>query len=108
MRLYLGVSKPRTLTVVNPSALYLHAGPSCTVRDINPVAPTHILIVPKRRDGLTQLRFATSEHAGVLGYMLQVAALLATSEELVGFRYGCAYRCRARVCCASSSYLDLE
>lgn len=55
-------------------------------RDINPVAPTHILIIPKRRDGLTQLRNATADHAGILGHMLEVAATIATEQKLEGFR----------------------
>ena len=56
-------------------------------RDIAPVAPTHILIIPKLRNGLTQLRHATADHAGILGYMLEVAAKLAKEEGLEGFRY---------------------
>ena len=36
-------------------------------RDISPQAPTHILLIPKRRQGLTQLRKATDEQKGVLG-----------------------------------------
>ncbi|KAG8467378.1 hypothetical protein KFE25_000694 [Diacronema lutheri] len=42
-------------------------------RDIAPVAPTHVLLIPKRRDGLTQLQRATAEHKHVLGHMLAVA-----------------------------------
>lgn len=61
-------------------------------RDVKPVAPTHVLIVPKRRDGLTQLRYATADQAGVLGHMLEVAARIATQEELEGFRYGFSVR----------------
>ena len=56
-------------------------------RDISPVAPTHILIIPKERNGLTQLRHATADHAGTLGYMLEVAAKIATQEGLEGFRW---------------------
>ncbi|CAM9425265.1 unnamed protein product, partial [Sphacelaria rigidula] len=55
-------------------------------RDINPVAPTHVLIIPKRRDGLTQLRYATADQAGLLGHMLEVAAKIANDEQLEGFR----------------------
>lgn len=57
-----------------------------TRRDINPVAPTHVLVVPKRRNGLTQLRYATADHSGVLGHMLEVAAKIANQEELDGCR----------------------
>ena len=30
-------------------------------RDINPQAPTHILVIPKRRQGLTQLNKARKQ-----------------------------------------------
>lgn len=62
--------------------------PENTNSDIAPVAPTHILIIPKTRNGLTQLRHATAEHAGMLGHMLEVAAHIAKEEELEGFRWG--------------------
>lgn len=67
---------------------YPHAKPlALRNRDIAPVAPTHVLIIPKLRNGLTQLRHATADHAGILGYMLEVAAKIAKEEELEGFRY---------------------
>lgn len=40
------------------------------LKDANPVAPTHVLIVPKHREGLTQLRFATPDHEAILGHLL--------------------------------------
>ena len=43
-------------------------------RDINPAAPTHVLLIPKQRDGLTKLGVATAEHAATLGHMMAVAA----------------------------------
>lgn len=51
------------------------------------MAPTHVLIIPKARNGLTQLRHATADHAGILGHMLEVAAKIAKEEELEGFRW---------------------
>lgn len=70
------------------AAFPLCLGNSCSFefRDINPVAPTHVLIIPKRRDGLTQLRHATADHVGVLGHMLEVAASIAIQEKLEGYR----------------------
>lgn len=56
-------------------------------RDIAPVAPTHVLLIPKRRDGLTQLQFATAEHKQVLGHMLAVAVpAIAAKEGLTSYR----------------------
>jgi len=55
-------------------------------RDINPVAPTHVLIIPKARDGLTGLGAATSEHAATLGHLMVAAAKVAKQEGLDDFR----------------------
>ena len=55
-------------------------------RDINPVAPTHILLIPKRREGLTGLGAATSEHAAILGHLMVTASAIAKQEGLEDFR----------------------
>ena len=56
-------------------------------RDINPAAPTHVLLIPKQRDGLTKLGVATAEHAATLGHMMAVAApAVAKQEGLEDFR----------------------
>ncbi|CAM9789201.1 unnamed protein product, partial [Ectocarpus sp. 13 AM-2016] len=69
-----------------PSTVVFEDDSVLAFRDIAPVAPTHVLIIPKVRNGLTQLRHATADHAGVLGHMLEVAAKIAKEEELEGFR----------------------
>lgn len=51
-------------------------------RDVNPVAPTHVLLIPKRRDGLTQLRFATEDHAALLGRMMAKVGRVAEAAGL--------------------------
>lgn len=43
-------------------------------KDINPQAPTHLLVIPKLREGLTQLRKAQPDHASILGHMLTCVA----------------------------------
>jgi len=43
-------------------------------KDISPAAPVHLLVIPKRREGLTQLRNAAVEHEYILGHLLRVAA----------------------------------
>ncbi|KMZ74842.1 Histidine triad nucleotide binding protein [Zostera marina] len=56
-------------------------------RDISPKAPTHIVIIPKVRDGLTGLSQAEERHCDILGYLMYVAKLVAKQEGLSdGFR----------------------
>ncbi|KAK3212052.1 hypothetical protein Dsin_016758 [Dipteronia sinensis] len=56
-------------------------------RDIAPQAPTHILIIPKARDGLTGLSKAEERHCDILGRLLYAAKLIAKQEGLEdGFR----------------------
>lgn len=55
--------------------------------DVNPQAPVHILVIPKRRDGLTQLAHAEERHEPILGHLLYAAKLVAKQEKLDdGFR----------------------
>ena len=49
-------------------------------RDIQPVAPTHILVIPKTP--IPSLADATSEHASLLGELLLAAAEIARKEGL--------------------------
>jgi diadenosine tetraphosphate (Ap4A) HIT family hydrolase len=59
-------------------------------RDINPVAPVHILVIPKQRSGLTQLSKASlataAQHQQLLGHLLLVASQVGASECPTGFR----------------------
>lgn len=56
-------------------------------RDINPMAPAHILVIPKDRNRLTALRRATAEHTDILGRLL-VATGEITSNKTLGFGDG--------------------
>jgi histidine triad (HIT) family protein len=51
-------------------------------RDIAPQAPTHILIIPKVRDGLTGISQAEERHEAILGKLLLAAANIAKKEGL--------------------------
>ncbi|CAM8971339.1 hypothetical protein QQ045_028528 [Rhodiola kirilowii] len=51
-------------------------------RDIQPQAPTHILIIPKDNDGLTGLAAAEERHCEILGRLLYTAKLVAKQEGL--------------------------
>jgi len=57
-------------------------------RDINPQAPVHVVLIPKKRDGLTQLSKATEGNKDVLGELLYAAKEVAEQEGLQpdGFR----------------------
>jgi diadenosine tetraphosphate (Ap4A) HIT family hydrolase len=55
--------------------------------DVNPQAPVHVLVIPKHRDGLTQLAHAEERHEPILGHLLYAAKLVAKQEKLDdGFR----------------------
>jgi len=53
-------------------------------RDINPQAPTHVLVIPRKH--IASLDAASGEDEGVLGHLNLVAARLARDEKLSGFR----------------------
>lgn len=55
--------------------------------DVSPQAPVHILIIPKARDGLTQLANADERHESILGHLLFTAKVIAKQQQLDnGFR----------------------
>ena len=57
-------------------------------RDINPVAPTHVLLIPKVRSGLTQLRYASPDQAALLGHLMSKVGAVAEAAGLgdAGYR----------------------
>ena len=61
-------------------------------RDINPQAPTHLLVVPNRV--IPTLDDATADDEAVLGRMLRVAADLARSEGIAEEGYRVMINCR--------------
>ena len=46
-------------------------------RDINPVAKVHFLVIPKNRQGLSQLSKATEAHSELLGHLMVATAKVA-------------------------------
>ena len=62
------------------SDLLYHDDEVVAFRDINPKAPTHILVIP--RDHIPSLNDTTPEHKRLLGHMVNVATALARSEKL--------------------------
>lgn len=50
--------------------------------DIHPQAPVHILLIPKHRDGLSQLSKAEEKHKEILGHLMVTVAKIAKQEGL--------------------------
>ncbi|KAJ3669002.1 hypothetical protein LUZ60_010952 [Juncus effusus] len=70
-----------------PATIVYEDEKALAFRDISPQAPTHIIIIPKVKDGLTRLAMAEERHLEILGYLLYVAKLVAKQEGLdEGFR----------------------
>lgn len=55
-------------------------------RDINPQAPTHIVLIPKKRDGLIKLSDAREDQKDVLGHLMYVGSQIAKKQCPNGFR----------------------
>lgn len=55
-------------------------------RDITPQAPVHILVIPKKRDGLTQLSNMRDDQKSLLGHLMFVAQMVGKKECPDGFR----------------------
>ncbi|PKA65624.1 14 kDa zinc-binding protein [Apostasia shenzhenica] len=65
-----------------PATVVYENDKAVAFRDINPQAPTHILIIPKARDGLTGLSKAEERHVEILGHLLYIANVVAKQEGL--------------------------
>ena len=64
---------------MSPCHLPFIQSPLC--RDINPQAPVHFLVIPKNRDGLTQLSKSTDRHEPLLGHLIHVASKVARQGD---------------------------
>ncbi|RVX02678.1 14 kDa zinc-binding protein [Vitis vinifera] len=70
-----------------PSTIVYEDEKVLAFRDVNPQAPVHVLVIPKLRDGLTQLGKAEVRHEQILGQLLYAARLVAEKEGILdGFR----------------------
>ncbi|OMO75007.1 Histidine triad (HIT) protein [Corchorus capsularis] len=70
-----------------PSAIVYEDDKVLAFKDINPQAPVHVLVIPKFRDGLTELGKAEPRHEEILGQLLYAARIVAEKEGIVdGFR----------------------
>ncbi|XP_038710578.1 14 kDa zinc-binding protein isoform X2 [Tripterygium wilfordii] len=70
-----------------PSTIVYENEKVLAFRDINPQAPVHVVVIPKFRDGLTQLGKAEARHGEILGELLYAAKIVAEKEGILdGFR----------------------
>lgn len=70
-----------------PAAIVKQDDKILAFKDINPAAPAHILVIPKDRAGLTNIRKASPEHIEILGRLMVAAGEIANDTEL-GFGDG--------------------
>lgn len=70
-----------------PAAIVKETDKVLAFKDINPVAPAHVLVIPKDRNGLTRISRATAEHSEILGQLMVVASEILRDEDL-GFGNG--------------------
>ncbi|MCL7049779.1 hypothetical protein MKW94_008457 [Papaver nudicaule] len=70
-----------------PSTIVYEDDKVLAFRDINPQAPVHVVLIPKFRDGLTELGKAEPRHSEILGHLLYTAKVVAEKEGILdGFR----------------------
>jgi len=67
-----------------PAQLVFEDAQSIAFKDINPQAPTHVLVVPKKH--LDSLSASVDDDAALLGHLQRVAAGLAGKLDLKSFR----------------------
>ncbi|XP_010260601.1 PREDICTED: 14 kDa zinc-binding protein [Nelumbo nucifera] len=66
-----------------PSSIVYEDEKVLAFRDINPQAPVHVLVIPKFRNGLTQLSKAEPKHTEILGHLLHAAKVVAEKEGIM-------------------------
>ncbi|DBA86680.1 hypothetical protein WJX77_002961 [Trebouxia sp. C0004] len=70
-----------------PATILYEDETALAFKDINPQAPVHFLVIPKNRDGLTQLSKCSDQHEPLLGHLIRVASKVALQEGCEkGFR----------------------
>ena len=65
-----------------PSTVVFEDDDVLAFRDVSPQAPTHILLIPKVRAGLTRISNAVESHQQILGKLMYTASVVAKQEKL--------------------------
>lgn len=67
------------------SGEFVHQDEQCVViRDINPQAPTHVLVIP--REHMASLDDASQKDEALLGHLLRIGARVANEQERESYR----------------------
>ena len=74
-----------------PADIVLETDESIAFRDINPQAPTHILIIPKRH--IATINDVSADDAETVGQLFEVAARIASSEGIAEDGYRVVMNC---------------
>ena len=75
-------------------------------RDIQPCAPVHIIVIPKKMQGLNMLSSAKEEHIPILGKLMYACTVIAQQEKLDN-GYRVVVNC-GKDGCQSVNYLHLH
>jgi histidine triad (HIT) family protein len=67
-----------------PATIIYEDDLSLAFRDVNPQAPVHFLVIPKKP--IAKLSDANADDQSLLGHLLLVASKVAAQEGLTGFR----------------------
>ncbi|MCH9756099.1 MAG: histidine triad nucleotide-binding protein [Gammaproteobacteria bacterium] len=68
-----------------PAEIVLETDELLAFRDVNPQAPTHILVIPKKH--IQTINHATPDDEAVLGKLILAAKAIAAQEDLKDFGY---------------------
>lgn len=76
-----------------PADIVFENDSAVAFRDINPQAPTHVLIIPKRH--IATINAIEAEHAGEIGQLFLAAAAIARNEGIAEDGYRVTMNCNA-------------
>ena len=65
-----------------PAAVVYEDDLCMAFKDVAPVAAKHFLLIPKNRQGLSQISKATDAHKELLGHLMVIAAKVANQEGM--------------------------
>ena len=77
-----GTAFDRIVSRELPAEIVRETADMLAFKEFKPAAPSHVVLIPKHRNGLSRLQKATPEHAEILGKLLLMAGDIAKDEKL--------------------------